>query len=303
MSQLHEPERTPLDGAALGVMVLLTALWGFQQVTVKWIAAECRSSMQAAIRSIIATVLLLAGRACAASRSSARRHGLAAGLAAGLLFAGEFVFIYGGPGPHQRLAHVGVHLSRAAAHRARPALLRPGRAPAACGSGSACCVAFAGSWLRSPRASAAAARPGSATCAAWPRRLLWAATTVADPRHAALARRAPPRRSSTSSGVSALALPLASMLLGEKGIVALTPLVAVEPRLPGRDRRVRELPRLVLAAHAATSRRALAVLSFLTPMFGVLCGVVFLREPLSGAVRGSPRCCVAAGIVLVNLRR
>ena len=89
-------ERTPVDGAALGVMVLLTALWGFQQVTVKWIAADVPLVMQAALRSIIATVLLLGW---------ARLRGVAlfgadgtgrAGLAAGLLFAGEFVFIYAG---------------------------------------------------------------------------------------------------------------------------------------------------------------------------------------------------------------
>ena len=46
----------------------------------------------------------------------------------------------------------------------------------------------------------------------------------------------------------------------------------------------------------------LSVLSFLTPMFGVLCGVVFLREPLTGYF-ALAAVLVAAGIVLVNLRR
>src|SRR5918999_567752 len=53
-------ERKHLDGIAIGVMLLLTALWGFQQVTVKWIAADVSLVMQAALRSIIATVLLIA---------------------------------------------------------------------------------------------------------------------------------------------------------------------------------------------------------------------------------------------------
>jgi drug/metabolite transporter (DMT)-like permease len=44
------------------------------------------------------------------------------------------------------------------------------------------------------------------------------------------------------------------------------------------------------------------VLSFLTPMFGVVSGVVFLSEPLSARfVAGA--ILVGAGIVLVNLRR
>ena len=40
----------------------------------------------------------------------------------------------------------------------------------------------------------------------------------------------------------------------------------------------------------------------LTPMFGVLCGVVLLREPLTGYF-ALAALLVAAGIVLVNLRR
>ena len=53
-------ERKPVDGVAAGVMLALTALWGFQQVTVKWIAADVSLVMQAGLRSIIATSLLLA---------------------------------------------------------------------------------------------------------------------------------------------------------------------------------------------------------------------------------------------------
>ena len=41
-------------------MLALTALWGFQQVTVKWIAPDISLVMQAAIRSLVATALLFA---------------------------------------------------------------------------------------------------------------------------------------------------------------------------------------------------------------------------------------------------
>ena len=63
-------ERKALDGAALGAMLALTALWGFQQVTVKWIAADVSLVMQAALRSIIATVLLLVWLGFMSSTSS-----------------------------------------------------------------------------------------------------------------------------------------------------------------------------------------------------------------------------------------
>ena len=43
------PERAPVDGVAIGVMVLLTGLWGFQQVTVKWIAADVPLVMGSAL--------------------------------------------------------------------------------------------------------------------------------------------------------------------------------------------------------------------------------------------------------------
>ena len=41
-------ERRALDANAISVMVLLTAFWGFQQVTIKWIAADVSLVMQAA---------------------------------------------------------------------------------------------------------------------------------------------------------------------------------------------------------------------------------------------------------------
>ena len=46
----------------------------------------------------------------------------------------------------------------------------------------------------------------------------------------------------------------------------------------------------------------LSVLSFLTPLFGVLSGVVFLSEPL-GAHFAAAAVLIAAGIALVNVKR
>ena len=91
-------ERRALDATAIAVMLLLTALWGFNQVTIKWIAADVSFVAQAAIRSIVATGLLLAWAAWKKQPLFSRDGTLLAGIAAGLLFAFEFVFIYGGLG-------------------------------------------------------------------------------------------------------------------------------------------------------------------------------------------------------------
>ena len=52
-------ERKPLDSSALGIMLRLCAVWGFQQVAIKVAAHEVSLLMQGAIRSIIATLLVV----------------------------------------------------------------------------------------------------------------------------------------------------------------------------------------------------------------------------------------------------
>src|SRR5260221_8709214 len=63
-------ERKTLDADAYALMLALTMLWGFQQVTIKWISAEVSFVMQAGIRSILATVLLFVWARMRASRCS-----------------------------------------------------------------------------------------------------------------------------------------------------------------------------------------------------------------------------------------
>jgi drug/metabolite transporter (DMT)-like permease len=91
-------ERRAVDTAAISVMLVLAALWGFQQVTIKWIAADVSLVTQAAIRSIVATPLLLVWCGLKGQKLFQKDGTFVAGVAAGLLFAFEFVFIYGGLG-------------------------------------------------------------------------------------------------------------------------------------------------------------------------------------------------------------
>jgi drug/metabolite transporter (DMT)-like permease len=293
-------ERRAVDGVALGVMLLLTSLWGFQQVTVKWIAADVSLVMQAALRSIIAALMLL-GWARLRGLALFRRDGtLAAGVVAGLLFAAEFVFIYAGLGhTHASRMSVFVYLAPPLTALDLHFFVKSERLTPRqwCGV----LIAFAGvatAFAEGFRAGEGPTWVGDlcGVVAA----VLWAATTVVI-RATSLARATATKTLFYQLAVSALALPAASVLLGEPGVRTITPLVAASLAYQGAI--------VAFASYLAwfwllTRYLAapLSVLSFLTPMFGVLAGVVFLSERISATFLVAAAA-VALGIVLVNLRR
>jgi drug/metabolite transporter (DMT)-like permease len=129
--------------------------------------------------------------------------------------------------------------------------------------------------------------------------ILWAATTVLI-RATRLARVSAAKTLFYQLAVSALVLPLASVFLGEPGIRSVNSLVIASLAYQA-----------VIVAFASylawfwllTRYLAarLSVLSFLTPLFGMLSGVAFLSEPLS-AHFALAALLIAAGIALVNLR-
>jgi len=126
---------------------------------------------------------------------------------------------------------------------------------------------------------------------------LWAATTVLI-RSTRLTSASATKTLFYQLGISALVLPLASMLAGEPGIIALTPTVVAS--LAYQSMIVAFASYLAwfwLLTRYLAGR--LAVFSFLTPLFGVAFGVIFLSEPLSAAFLGAALL-VGAGIVLVN---
>jgi drug/metabolite transporter (DMT)-like permease len=130
--------------------------------------------------------------------------------------------------------------------------------------------------------------------------LFWAATTVLI-RATRLAQASASKTLFYQLAVSAAILPLFSVLLNEPGIIRLTPLALASLIYQGVI--VAFLSYLAwfwLLGRYLAAR--LSVFSFLAPMFGVLFGVVFLREPL-GPQFAVAAGLVAVGIVLVNLRR
>lgn len=89
-------QRKPLDAAAVSVMVLLCLIWGIGHVVAKFTAQGISLVLQSGLRSVIATVLLLVWVYFRKTPLWERDRTLWPGVFAGLLFATEFVFIFGG---------------------------------------------------------------------------------------------------------------------------------------------------------------------------------------------------------------
>jgi drug/metabolite transporter (DMT)-like permease len=299
VSQLRSQDRRALDATAISVMVLLTALWGFQQVTIKFIAADVSLVMQAGIRSIVATALLLVWTATHRVALFSRDGTLAAGVTAGLLFAFEFVLIYGG------LAHTNASRMSVFVYLAPPLtalglhfFVRGERLGMLQWTGVA--VAFGGLVLAFSEGFHSGLDTWKGDLCGLVAALLWAATTVLI-RASSLARATAAKTLFYQLGVSALVLPIASVALREPGVVAVTPMVLASLAYQA-----------VIVAFASylawfwllTRYLAarLSVLSFLTPLFGMVSGVVFLSEPLSARFAFAALL-IAGGIALVNLRR
>jgi drug/metabolite transporter (DMT)-like permease len=292
-------ERRVLDASATSVMVLLTALWGFQQVTIKLIAADVSLVMQAAIRSIVAAVLLLVWSYLTSQRLLDRDGTLVVGIAAGLLFAFEFVFIYAG------LAHTNASRMSVFVYLAPPLtalglhFFVAGERLGALQWGGVL-VAFCGLVLAFAEGFSSNRNTFWGDLCGVVAAAFWASTTVLI-RATRLARARATKTLFYQLAVSAAVLPVASLLMGEKGVTSVTSLVLASLAYQG-----------VIVAFASylawfwllTRYLAarLAVLSFLTPLFGMLSGVVFLSEPLS-AHFALAALLIAAGIALVNLRR
>ncbi|MEW6690196.1 MAG: DMT family transporter, partial [Pseudomonadota bacterium] len=291
-------ERKPLDGVAFAVMVLCTALWGFQQVVIKLTAADISYVMQAGIRSVIATVLVFLWICLKRIPMWEKDKTLRPGIVAGLLFGGEFVFIYAGL-EHTAASRMVVFIYLAPVFTALGLhwwvpgeKLRRGQWAGVLLSFLGIFVAFFDGFFTSKNTLTGDLFGVIAAA-------LWAATTVLI-RATRLARVSATKTLFYQLAVSALMLPLASLAMGERGVVAVTPLA-----LAGMAYQA------VIVAFASylawfwllTRYLAarLAVFSFLSPLFGVLAGVLVLDEPLTARFVVAALL-VGAGIVLVNRR-
>jgi len=290
-----------LDPLAVTLLVACCAFWGFQQILIKLASREMAPLWQASIRMVGATVLLWLWCRWRGVVLFARDSTLGAGLLAGLLFAGEFVFIYLGL-QHTSVSRLTVFLYTS------PfvvALLVPRVIPSetlrriqwvglvlaftavavAFGEGFLHHFPVAGQWQGDAMGLAAG--------------MLWGLTTLTI-RASRLATASAEKTLFYQLAVTALVCPLLSRVLGEPwgwdysalawGSVFLQTVVGAFASYLAWMWMLRHYP----ATHVAT-------FTFLTPVFALVFGVLLLSEPLTVqlviALAG-----VAAGIVLVSRR-
>lgn len=279
-------------------MGLLCALWGVQQVVIKLTAPYMPLVMQGGVRSIVATLLLAIWARWRGVALFDRDGTLRAGLVAGILFGVEFVFIYAGLG-FTAASRMVVFLYLAPPLTALGLTLFVPGEHLNVRQWIGVLVSFAGTALAFSDGFFVAGGTTwigdlAGVCAA----CFWAATTVVI-RASALTRVSATKTLFYQLAAASVILPLASRLMGEGGLVALTPFVAVSILYQGAI--VAFASYLVwfwlLTRYLATR---LTVFSFLTPLFGVIAGVIILGESLT-PLFSVAAALVAGGIVLVNL--
>lgn len=286
-----------LDAVAVSAMVILCLLWGTQQVVIKLTATDVTPVMQAGLRSAIASLLLFAWLRFRGVALFERDGSLPAGLLAGVMFGAEFALIY--HGLQFTSASRAVILLYSApfwvalgAHWLIPGeRIRRVQVFGLIAAFSGILVAFADA-LRLPNATEL-----FGDLLLLGAGFLWGATTVVI-KASSLIRLHPGKTLLYQLAVSALMLPLASVALGEAGIVALTPFAIGSLALQSII--VAFISYLVwfwLMTRYPASR--LSAFSFLTPLFGVAAGALWLRETITWPLLLA-LLLVGAGIYLVN---
>ncbi len=289
--------RTHLDGTAAVLMIVLCAIWGVQQVTVKVANAGVSPLLQAGIRSAGATVLVWLWSWRTGVKLFERDGTLVPGVVAAVLFAGEFAMLYVGltyttASRSVLFLYTAPFIVAIGAH-----LLLPGeRLGKLQWAGLVCAfagivVAFADG-LRMPTR-----RELIGDLMVLAGAVFWGATTLVI-KASKLARASANKTLFYQLAGSALALPLASLALGERGVIALSPLIlgsiAFQIVIVAF---ASYLAWFWLVAHYPAAR--LAAFSFLTPLFGMIAGGVLLGEPITAALVLA-MVLVAAGIYCVN---
>jgi drug/metabolite transporter (DMT)-like permease len=286
-----------LDLTAMVILVILCASWALQQVTIKVASQGVSPVLQSGIRSIGAMMLILIWMTVRREPILERDGTLWWGIAAGLLFAWEFLLIYWGlEFTHASRAVIFLYMSPFVVALGAQ-LFIPGEHLRMIQIVGLCC-AFAGIALAFRESLSFHTHQmliGDSMLAG--AAVLWGATTVlikASP----LARIKPSKTLLYQLAVSAVVLPMGSLALNEPGVVTTTPLIVV--CLAYQIVWVAFITYLAwfwLVHHYPASR--LASFTFLTPLFGVFAGGLLLNEPITNMLLIS-LVLVSTGIYMVN---
>ncbi len=290
-------QRTNLDGIAIAALLILCISWGGQQVAIKIIAADISPVMQAAIRSIGATFLVGLWAIIRGEPLTERDGTLWWGIAAGLLFALEFLLIYWGlEFTHASRAIIFLYLAPFIVAIGTQFFV-PGESLGStqfAGLGVAfvgIVVAFGESFTFPSKQMLIgdSMLVGAA--------IFWGATTVVI-KAGPLAKVSASKTLLYQLAVSALVLPIGSWALKEPGIVNVSSLAIAS--LMYQTAWIASITYLAwfwLIRHYPGPK--LASFTFLAPLFGVFAGWLVLDEPLTVALLAA-LVMVAAGVYLVN---
>ena len=288
-----------LDLLAVTILVICCASWGLQQVAVKVALPSFPPLLQAGLRSIIATALVWSWMVLRRDPVLVRDGTLGWGIAAGLLFAGEFVLIFWGlEFTNASRAVVFLYMSPFVVALGAWMFLPGERLRPVQITGMTC--AFAGILIVFGEAlTFPDARMLIGDAMLIGAALLWGATTgliKASP----LASASPGRVLLYQLGVSAVCLPVGALLLGEGwpnevSSLAIASLVYQSVWVAF----VTYLAWFWLVRHYPAPK--LASFTFLTPLLGVAAGGILLAEPMSAGLLVA-LVLVALGIWLVNRR-
>jgi drug/metabolite transporter (DMT)-like permease len=290
----------PLDALAAGIVVILCLSWGFNQVATKLAIHDIPPLTQAAVRSVVAALLIATYCRVRAIALLKRDGTLWFGIAAGVFFAAEFLLIYQGLlYTTATRAVLFIYLAPFFVVLGARTILPADRFGAAQWAGLS--LSFAGMLVAF----------GVPTPAMDPRQLVgdvmmvgaalfWAATTL-------IIKASPLTRVSAEKVmlyqlvVSAPILAVAALIMGER--MTHVPSTLAFGSLAYQTVWVVSVTFVIwFALVARYSATRLSAFTFLTPLFGVAAGHLVLNEPLTPAFAAAV-VLVAAGLVLVNRAR
>ncbi|MDA8134208.1 MAG: DMT family transporter [Desulfobacteraceae bacterium] len=294
-----KPKNTALDMKGILVLILICASWGLNQVAIKVAIDGISPILQAGLRSIGSTLLVLIWMNFRRMPIFSKDRTLWWGILVGVLFSAEFILIYWGlEFTHASRAVIFINTAPfVVALGAR--LFIPGETLGRTQT-AGLCLAFIGILLAFHESLNLPTRQmliGDAmlTAAA----VLWGATTIVI-KAGPLAYIAPSKTLLYQLAVSALVLPVAALAFGESGITAITPLIAGSLFYQiFWIAFVTYIAWFWLINNYSVSR--MASFTFLTPFFGVVAGALLLNETITLFLLGA-LVLVGTGIYLVNRR-
>jgi drug/metabolite transporter (DMT)-like permease len=291
-----------LDALAVTLLLACCLFWGLQQILIKTIVGEVPPLWQATLRFLVATLLLWAWCLARGIQLFARDGTLRAGLLAGSLFAAEFTCIYLGlrDTAASRLT-VFLYTSPFVVALLLPRIVPSEKLRPVQWVGLV--IAFAAvAWAFSEGFTSGHSTPqqlrGDALALA--AGTLWGLTTLVI-RGSVLATASAEKTLFYQVGVTTLVAPLLSLALGEAWSLDYSTWAWTSLALQSVIGAFASyLAWMWMLRHYPATQ--LSSFTFLTPMFALLLGVVFLKEVLTVQLLLA-LVAVAVGIVLVNRKK